>query len=249
MPPWARASSLDRVLECPASAVLAIGEDTKSDAVKEAADWGTAVHYFKQHGRLPRNLLGIERHRQRLSERCAYLNRSALWPIGGTHEVTVAYDVVTGKVEVYEGPLDGADAWKESRGEACVTGTMDYLGDLLGTLWVDDLKTGRWPHEPDEPQTVFYSLAAWTANNKPPTGATATITTFPRYPGTSLPVRSRYHDLTPVALTTFAGVLTLKHDEIRALRVRRSRIVAPDVTLGTHCAFCPAKTTCPIKGH
>lgn len=241
--PWARASSLDRVIACPASAVLPVGKDERSEAAKTAADWGTLMHHYMAYGQVPNHPL-----QSKVLARAAYLRRQVLWPQDGIFERAFSLNVETWEVLTEDDLVPGDPAttadWKAVQPWECITGSADYCGNLLGTPWVDDLKTGRSPADPGEPQTLFYGLCLWLLNGKPDEGVVASITAFPRYPLVSAPVR-KFKELSVEALTEFQAVLTLTFSEVNRYKSKLVQLGKRDVTPGGQCVFCPSKSNCP----
>ena len=229
-------------MTCPASAVLTPGRDMRSPRAIAAAEWGTAAHYFKQHGKAPKGWGGNELFMERMS----YMNRKHWWPSGaGEHEVTCALNVDTWTLEVYDGPEDGASAWKDSRDDACVTGTVDWIGrDWNERLTVDDLKTGTYVPDPTKAQFLCYATFASLRHDEPVEELSATH--FPRYPKTSAPVRyyvPRGYDISAL-LAIFKEELRATYAEVKRLK-RRLPVIKEDVKPDPDaCHFCPAKEPC-----
>lgn len=177
--PWARASSLERHLECPASSMLAqfdrgawrpgylakgvVGvpemflprvqteaEVAQQDEWGGWGDWGTGLHAAKAGE--------PEATDPWLTLVEPY--REVLWPSRlGLHEVTLSFDCRHRVVQRFMGPKAEADAWKMSRSEDCVVGTTDWFAALPGgEPWIDDLKTGWQDPEVQTPQMMFYLL-------------------------------------------------------------------------------------------
>lgn len=248
-----RASSLPLLTKCAGSACLTQGEEEKSDAAQEGADWGDMVHGWKQHGR-------VEHPSKRMVT--AFLKALELsgadpkemWPEGGKHEQAVALRVDgIREAEWNDAHLrDGQPAW--------ITGTDDFQWWLFdGELWIDDLKTGkyypnpppgcighmrgievgdnRYPQDVRSAQLRFYALAAATLLGY--AGSVhVSLTHWPR-----LPLEHRHRH--PVRywttysaeeLTSFWGDLERLHEEVH----RGALVLRP----GDHCRFCPARNNC-----
>lgn len=165
---WARASALDRHLECPASSYYPRDENGEwvkgylqsekdfvvpfEDNVEDNifAEWGNEMHKAKESAEdaSPIFLSRVSPHRDRL------------WPASlGVHEITVKYNCKTGIAT--QGPSDRAKAgaWKKFAGPDEITGTADWSGNLpKGDLWIDDLKTGYKTPDPCSNQLKFYAL-------------------------------------------------------------------------------------------
>lgn len=69
------------------------------------------------------------------------------WPVTGRHEVTFAIDVVKpGRIASFQGSKDQVKDWSAQLGDNWLKGESDYVGETaFGALWIDDLKTGRYP--------------------------------------------------------------------------------------------------------
>lgn len=240
---WTRASSLERALACPSSTVFPTVE-RKSDRVQDAADWGSLAHAWKSTGVIQDHRFArlLERH----IEECG-VDRLALWPAGGRHDVAIA---VNCQVDAFaEAELETQaerDAWKASWGDGWVTGEWDYCGDILGEPWVDDLKTG-WAPEPDAPQPMFYGLGAWYSTRRTAAQVCLTITRWPR-PNLYARNPRAFHPPTRTPdlwvpssrLAEFRQQLIMGHDNHTEAAIDPDRWAVP----GEHCRFCPAHT-CP----
>lgn len=231
--PWARASELDRVLACDGSTFLPRSE-MRSDRTIEAGDWGTMVHHWSATGEI-RPCGGRNTHTARFQDRldASGVERLTWWPEleGSQHELSVAYEALTGELHVEHFPTKPKeDEWKMSFGPTWVVGTMDYTATLLGSPWVDDLKTGRWPTPVTSAQITFYALciARWKGSDT----VRASITHWPRYPVIGQPSREarvlEFNDLEDFA-------------ELLETRVRRGR---GPLTTGDQCRFCPSRAFC-----
>lgn len=174
--------------------------------------------------------------------------RSRLWP-EGLHELSVAIwtGEQTGRNSVIQYAIDQVQAdWTDMYGNDWVTGNLDYLGDLLGDPWVDDLKTGRHPPDPHDPQLAFYALAAWLIKGKPERVVTS-ITHWPRSPVGGHPERY-WGEFSAEDLDSFHRRLIMKGREREGLRLYVADGGEPseiDLTTGTHCKYCPARINCP----
>ena len=229
---WARASELDRVLSCVGSNRL-VHLRTPSEGAQRAADWGTAVHHWKEGNDFSLDE-GTERTFQKKLERVGDF-RTAFWP-GGQHEQAFSFNCITGAVDSRTGSRAALDRWKDSQPIECVTGTADYTDELLGMLWVDDLKTGMSCPEPDGTGQLFFyclCLSLWETGGIEDT--LSSVTHWPKYPLDGLP--NRKQALLPAArLVRFHNFLMLKYAEWEKNR--------GEVTPGEHCLYCPA-LDCP----
>lgn len=166
---WARASNLDRHLECPAASWLPRDEhgewrpgylqneanfivpfeDNKEDSV--FAEWGTKMHLAKELSPLAEDPYSsiVAPHQARM------------WPselmYEWGHEIPVRFNCRT-RIAT-QGPRHGSEAWKKLSSPDDVTGTCDWVGTLTnGELWVDDLKTGHATPDPCSNQLKFYAM-------------------------------------------------------------------------------------------
>ena len=150
-----RASSLPLLTKCPGSASLPQTKE-ESEEAKVGAIWGSLVHIWKETGevRQPR-----EADRQadtrtlnalRKALEVSGIDRQTLWPAGGVHEQRVGVRVDGRREAALDGVSEREGSW--------ITGTDDFQhwlepfgGGDKPELWVDDLKTGKWYDDPDEP--------------------------------------------------------------------------------------------------
>lgn len=238
--PWARASALDRHLECGAASwlpradrgawepgYLATTLDLPHDPPPEddsfLAQWGTNMHLAKEGSPLASDpwVSWMEPH------------RDTLWPANlGTHELPFALDCRTGAVRVWMPMYGDKDAWKRSRGVDCITGTMDWWGHLPGgEPWVDDLKTGWFAPAVTVPQMLLYALVAQKESGSPT--VRASITHWRR--GTETPDR-KWLQVGPATLEAFQDDLFAAH---------RRAMQGPTPRAGVHCRYCPSASVCP----
>lgn len=240
--PWARASALDRHLECPATSWLTRADRGEwqpgylvlNDWVAPAepppmddsflAAWGTNMHLAKEGSPLASDpwVSWMEPH------------RDTLWPATlGTHEVPFALCCRTGAIQLWT-PADGdPDVWKRSRGSSFITGTTDWWGKLPGgEPWVDDLKTGWNAPAVTCPQMLLYALVA--ARSTGSQTCRVSITHWRR--GTETPER-KWQQVGPATLEAF-------EDELRAAYCRATG-PNPAPRAGLHCRYCPSSSVCP----
>ncbi len=243
--PWARASALDRAMECSATSWFPradrgrwqpgylvvsqtqgfnLGPPPADDAV--LAQWGTEMHLAKEDPERSadpwRSLM--EPHRERL------------WPASlGKHEAAWSYDCRDGRIDLWlpnEASPPDKEEWKASRGPSCVTGTTDWWGHLpAGEPWVDDLKTGWQTPALTTPQMLMYALVAARAARS--MTCRISITHWRRDWDT--PDR-RWQQVGPSTLDTFA-------DELNQAWQRAA--AGPLPRPGSHCRYCPSATVCP----
>lgn len=243
--PWARASALDRHLECSAASwlprldrgvwrpgylqegVVELPPPPLEIADTTAADWGTAMHAAKAG--TPDSVdpwrSDVEPYREKL------------WPSRlGVHEQCVAYNCRTREIEL--GPTNvphaEADAWKESRDPDCVTGESDWWGELpTADPWVDDLKTGWRTPEVVTPQTLFYGMIR--SRQVGSNVCWLSITHWPRKADS--PTREGlWRKVTVVAFDAF-------EDELLKAWVKATR--GPEARPGPWCQYCPSVAVCP----
>lgn len=250
---WARSSSIERVVACPASSVIPSGPDTRSEAVQEAADWGTFVHHWAATG----TFLELEKwpnFPKLLKDRLSRMPgepeefRAELWPVTGRHEVTFAIDVVKpGRIASFQGSKDQVKDWSAQLGDNWLKGEADYVGETaFGALWIDDLKTGRYPPDPKSGQLLTYALGAYLSIPIPdrPKYLAVSVTHWPRYPKDSPPQRT-WGKVTPLDLKKWYLTLQATKQETTRLRALPVVKVIAATNPGEHCTFCPAKSGCP----
>lgn len=243
--PWARASALDRHLECPATSWFfradrgewRPGYLAKFDLPPPTvpcppddsvlAQWGTEMHLAK------------EGHPEAADPWVSWMepHRDKLWPLGlGKHEVAWAFNCRTGLVELCPLGAD-KDAWKAGQDHDCVVGTTDWDALLPSEEpWVDDLKTGYHPPSVTGPQMLMYGLVAQRLSGSDT--VRLSITHWRR--GWEYPER-KWQQVGPATLDAF-------HDE---LQVAYRRALRGDGPLGgSHCKYCPSAMLCPtVTGH
>lgn len=193
------------------------------------ADWGTSMHAAKaglpNADPLYHDLLAPHRER--------------LWPKRlGLHEVAVAFDCETRKVEIKIGDAAELDAWKAAAPPQCVVGTVDWWAELpTGEPWIDDLKTGKWDPETVTEQTTFYLMcrargaqfAGWSTGR-------LSVTHIPREENPREtaevdPVRN-WKQLSRFVLGEF------EEDVVQAWR--RAKEDEPRAVPGIQCEYCPS---------
>lgn len=243
--PFARFSSIDRLLECAGGAVMqADGDETKSEYTKTAADWGTMVHHWKETGEIitvndRKNLPPLFEKKLRESG----VRRDVWWPesLGILHETAVAVAPFEEYRMSDEGGRDEKDAWKKAHSDRFATGTCDGRWWMFDTLTIEDLKTGREvTYEQHQGQVTGYALGVARAlDYRGP--VSLMICHWPRYPVVGVPRR-------------FGKVV--EQDELLAFEKRLSRLrddvlrgreAAEKMRLrtGEHCLYCPSKRYCP----
>ena len=241
--PWARASSLDRAMECPATSWLTradrgawepgylVLDGWTAPAEPPPADdsflaqWGTNMHLAKEGSPLASDpwVSWMEPHRE------------TLWPAAlGRHEVPFGLCCITGRIELWRAEDGDPDRWKRSRGPSFITGTMDWWGRLPGgEPWVDDLKTGYYAPAVTCPQMLLYALVA--ARSTGSQTCRVSITHWRR--GATEVTERKWQQVGPATLESF-------EDELRAA-YRRATGPNPGPRPGTHCRYCPSASVCP----
>lgn len=217
-------------------------EERKSERAVEAANYGTAVHYWKETGEEGEGRLWTT-----IKKKIEGVNRGELWP-DGLHEVPLAFNVLTTEARALVLPVsnEAKAQWKANMGPDWIVGTADFVGLLLGGPWVDDLKTGREAHwEKYAAQQTFY-LMTWTlfSEHTLVPGRT-TITHWPRYPINLKPLRfgkvleeSDYLDFQVRLRNLHAEYVKLKTEQESGMDV------IPRLRDGEQCVYCPSKLSC-----
>lgn len=254
--PWARASSLERHLECGAASHLPrydrgvwspgymlpegsvfVAPTVRDDRDHSAADWGTAMHAAKA--------LAEDATEPFLSWMEPW--REKMWPSHlGQHEACVAYNCKTGEIDTLFGEADEAkrDEWKAEHGTEWVTGTTDWWGTLpSGEPWVDDLKTGWRDPVVVTPAMLFYGMVRFKYENArvevPWETVRLSITHMPRPRKGEDPEPRRkpfWAQVTDTMLLAFEG--ELKNAWVRATGLK------PEARPGDWCQYCPSATVC-----
>lgn len=234
--PWSRASELERAILCPGSAHLERTPDTRD---KTAANWGTNVHAWKETGEWWEDTQVTRRRQAALI--AADMSRSTLWPGTTGHEVSLALRTSVRTVETFSGHHEARESWKKGWDANWLTGTADYIGDLFGTPWIDDLKTGK--EVPEDPwdlwQLRFYAVCVMILNPLA-TEVLTSITHWPRYPADSAPRRLWS---APIPREEVMGTTLglLEHGRRNIEASKKSLRVYP----GAHCTYCSAAPGCP----
>lgn len=245
--PWARASELDRLLACPAAGHLPRLEVVR-DSPNYAAQWGTAMHAWKETGEFPET--DNARTRKAFEDRLTvlaeseYKTREGLWAPAGTHERAVALALIDG-VPVLDECLaptaEERDAWKFAKDDHYAVGTCDYDCGLLERWWVDDLKTGREvPTNPLELAQMKFYATYFALREK--TSVMVSLTHWPRSPASAPPKRR----FAKKPWTVFDAEEFVEELEAARKRILRSRsLKVADARPGSHCNWCPASARCP----
>jgi hypothetical protein len=246
-----RGSDSDRALICPASLVLPRSR-IKSQKTVDAADYGTAAHHWVETGEIVDDVVlkkvtlsGIRRHEW--------------WPREGKHEVAFALHLFTLELRKYDGPREGADAWKRQFDDKMewLTGTVDYIHTYRGRPWTDDFKSGKWPVDYRTKQVASYQLVSWVDEGCPTKPLYyRSITQWPQSPLDALPTRvGLNHPVTGLELKMHLENLRWaveNPDECKPEPIdtglnpdgTRARW-DPDKKLSI-CAFCPCRVEIPM---
>jgi hypothetical protein len=128
------------------------------------------------------------------------------------------------------------DGWKNSQGDDCVVGTVDWWGELpSGEPWIDDLKTGWRTPEVVTPQTLFGLMCKcrvdqWDVGR-------ISITHWPRKD--AAPTRDNlWRSVNRFALEGFEADLQLAWK-------RAVVIPSPEARVGPWCGYCKSAPGCP----
>lgn len=239
--PFARASSLDRLLRCYGSEILETDE-LRTESTFISADWGTMVHGWKETGKVEvvngrKNLVPLFEKKLKQTG----VRREQWWPESMVHETAIAVKPFEAYAQMQGGTKDEKEAWKAAFGEDWATGTDDGYDWMFDVLWIDDLKTGRFVTEEDYiEQRRFYALGiSRLLDYRGPVNVT--LTHWPRYPVTSLPQRFG-RVIEQDELNDFEKRLLKLRDDIRRAREDKSRLVV--VPGEEQCVFCPSRKRC-----
>lgn len=176
-------------------------------------------------------------------------SREEFWP-RGLHEIPVAFNVLSSKVRAFVLPSSSQekDSWKTGFGDEWVTGTIDFVSQLMDTPWVDDLKTGRKVEYFDyRYQQGFYTMV-WTLFQMGElVPARSTITHWPKYPIPNKPTRFGTV-LEPEFFLELQGRLKQLREDVMRLREleesgRRESVVVR-LSDGPQCKYCPSRLAC-----
>lgn len=160
--------------------------------------------------------------------------------LGAKPEVTLAWDYVRDTARVLGQRLERAYSMATA---AEYVGTADYLRVADGRAWVVDLKTGQGdvPHPSRNAQLRMLALAACRAHGvssarigilHAPEGRTAWWT---------------WADVDAFELEVIASDLRRLAERIGYSRRDVAQGRTPYLVLGEHCAYCPARHSCPAR--
>lgn len=245
---WTRASSLPISLACPGSTVLPV-QELRSPSTVEAGEWGTMVHTWKATGRVQPSK-AYPQHARLFTKKLKTVwgtiedsekARLTLWPDDGQHELSIAYNCNDGSFAWSD--TSTPDEWKGKFGNEWITGTMDYLGDVLGVPWTSDLKTGRFPPDAEGPQNMFYAAGTWLLKDRPPS-VIASIDWWARYPVYNLPKR---FDAEPDSESLDKFLWECQNSYRIHGRARVADDKTPFLVTGSQCTWCPSRRICPME--
>ena len=231
-------SAVERVMLCPTSAALpAVHGDTSDDA-----DDGQIVHGFLYAGATRgRDAALAEVTDPDLRARCEAIDLGELASIGKlvAAEVAYAYDVATDTARILGQNL-GRKYPALAPTEIATTTDLE-LESEDGTRIVLDAKSG-WKHVHDEtPQIRFHALAVQRAR-----GVDLVRVGILRVPADGRLRPPRLVDVDDLDAGAFAHEI---RETWRAVVHARELVAAgrvPDVTVGEHCQYCPARrSSCP----
>lgn len=238
---WPTASGLDRAALCPASEAL----PHVRRASNRYARRGTVKHAFLEAVAHEGREKALESVPAEFREECERIDVSAeglgdlVDSAKFSHEVTLAFDVTSGKGRVLGTGL-GRDYSAATADE--VVGTADVLGLTVDTAVVPDVKTGHGYMDPEKMrQLKFLSLAASAAYGK--SRAVSGIVVIyedgePRF----RKVEFDEFDLSAFELELRDILARVREERARAQRGDQLRTVE-----GDHCDYCPAFDYCPSK--
>lgn len=233
--PWARVSAAERWLVCPASTVLP--QDERPPGA--SALWGTDVHHWAATGVVPDSGNGWAHLIQQRVDRHPGL-RERLWPAGeGRHELSFAIGPDGRVRHTFHHPDQATrEKWKAQQDPDVVTGTADWVGDILGEVWIEDLKTGKFPQPPTIPQLRVETVLA-------PDGwpATTSVLHWPRYPTAAPPVRTLHGWTHGEVEQTRRDIQDAHSGHLEAANDLSAGRAIRAVT-GDHCRWCPSQRHC-----
>jgi hypothetical protein len=223
------ASQLDRVFNCAASEVL-----PHIRSMSARAERGTGVHAFIPRARAIGREEALAEIDEDASHRalCEALPLDEL-PVGGDHEVALAWDHVTdrGRILPAAGQRDYAAAVPTE-----FVGTADHMGRTDFEVIVLDWKSGHRYLGPAarSRQLRMLALAAARALGVEQARVAYFYLRDDGTYGTSWAEFDAF-DLAEIA------------DELRGLAETLPQATSADVSEGPHCDFCPAFNSCPAK--
>lgn len=231
-------SRLDRVLECPASQVLPqVTEDVGAPAHR-----GHAIHEFRENAKLIGREAALLKVPPEHLPVCEAIDFEK-WPADLAPEVAFAINVATGKAREL-GRNIGREYAKHGATAADICGSVDELGVNDAEVFIGDGKTGRG------------FVPAPAKNAQLLAGAVAASQVYERDAATLAIARIKEDGrvwwdsarVTDFELTLFMARLRGLPARITAAKAKVDAGQAPDVKVGPHCRYCPAKVSCPAFG-
>lgn len=228
---WASASGLERIFQCPASAVLPHSQDT-SIAAKSGQDDHAALEVACGHE--PPEFIRMPKGESVSSVELRV-------PRNSLSEQAYGYDVVADVVFGW-GRLESERAYPETP-YSVVTGTADVVGvdelDGKRVVRIVDWKTGSSEHLSDSMQlrTLAFMAARFHGAE-----IAQTRITYVRG-GVVSHVPSRTWSAAELAAT--GVLLRKKYDEVNKLGWKKDEIGLGHVKRGPGCHFCPSVVSCP----
>jgi hypothetical protein len=234
-------SSLDRVAACPASAVLPGARSPSNRHASLGTDGHRVLQKVQDGAELADALAEVDDENRNA---VGLIDFGALGGLLGSNcaaEVAVAIDLKTGKAREL-GRGTERDYSRATDDELC--GTMDLAGVGPDLVYTGDWKLGhqRVPRARSNRQLKAYAYALMAIYKKP--RAVAEIIQAP-------PGREPYRDQAEFSSFELAGLFLAELRDIDS-RVQAARRdyeagLLPEVRIGDHCKYCPARQTCPAR--
>lgn len=166
------------------------------------------------------------------------IRREEWWPPGtGEHEVAFAFNVQSLEVRWFKGDKAKGDLWKARfyPFPKWISGTADWISSSHMFIYVDDLKTGRWPVTAHgNKQLLTYAMPFWIEMGCPlECEIKLSITQWEKYPLDGLPKRN---------FGTAKGVDMAMHLQDLMYSLEHPDEANPDKET---CRFCDCKDNCP----
>jgi PD-(D/E)XK nuclease superfamily len=240
-----RFSSLDQLFACPGYTSIERDfkrEDEEFPNAVASREWGTMVHTWKETGKIvhpagddrEERLLGNRIWKSAKNNREAKIEHETYWPMGGYHELRIAYHWREHYSEIsFDKSEDFHSRFKD---DEWITGTVDYVLDADGKLRVSDLKTGKWWNKkPDESKQIMgYGTGIYSSSAFPDYGYTSLeVVHWPKYPAKQPPV--------VMEATVSSEELVAFGKRIEEKMETRGQEFNPSVE---NCRFCPGRFNC-----
>lgn len=227
------ASELERLLACPASAVLPHSTDRSS----EHAERGTAIHRFLEAAACVGRDEALAHVPGEYLEICELIDADRL-PFQLSAEVAFVHTLETG---ITHQLAKGTHRDYGNRSPSSIAGTADVVGINREGIYAADYKTGYGDvtKASANPQLHFLAFCACRVYDKD-----RAIIEIIRLKDPGNPWYDRA-ELDAFDLARFGVQLQRLWDVIEYLRFRE--IDQSNVTEGAHCKYCPAFDACPAK--